>query len=199
MQKLVDRIREEGKDLGDGILKVDGFLNHQIDSKLIMDVGREFMRRFQKIGIKNVSKVITAEVSGIGPGLATAAQFEVPLIYARKSQPLTMPGSVYRTTAPSHTKGEATTLLISPEYLSANDRVLIVDDFLASGKTLEAMMGLINQSGARCLGIGCVIEKSFEDGRERLASFQVPTVTLAVVESMNQDSMKVREGSNQGD
>jgi len=196
MQELVKRIREEGEYLGDGILKVDGFLNHQIDPRLITNIGREFERRFQELGVDNVSKVITAEVSGIGPGLAAATQFGVPLIYARKSQPLTMPETVYRSTAPSHTKGDETELVISPEYLSSEDRVIIVDDFLATGRTLEAIMGLIEQCRAQCLGIGCVIEKSFEGGRERLSPYDVPIVTLAVVDSLDRDSIVVHSGTS---
>ena len=194
MKELVKRIRTDGENLGDGILKVDSFLNHQIDSQLIMNIGREFVCRFDQLGIKDVTKIITAEVSGIGPGFATATHFKVPVLYARKTRPVTMPDSVYRAETLSHTKGDMSELLISPEYLSSDDRVLIIDDFLATGKTLEAMLKLIDQCQAECLGIGCVIEKSFEGGRDRLDPLEIPIVTLSVVESMNGDSINVREG-----
>src|SRR5690554_1765752 len=136
MQELVERIQREGKNLGRGILKVDGFINHQLDPALTMAMGQTFAQRFAAAGVEGVTKVITAEVSGIAPALATASALGVPVVYARKTQPITMPSGVYKSQAPSHTKGGLVELIISPEYLHPHDRVLLIDDFLASGKTI---------------------------------------------------------------
>ncbi|MBW7886239.1 MAG: xanthine phosphoribosyltransferase, partial [Caldilineaceae bacterium] len=143
MQALIERIRLEGKNLGRGILKVDGFVNHQLDPGLTMEMGRAFARRFHDAGVTGITKIITAEVSGIAPALTTGIALGVPVIYARKSRPITMPSGYYRAEAPSHTKGGIVELIVSPEYLVPNDRVLLIDDFLATGKTIDALATLI--------------------------------------------------------
>lgn len=194
MQNLVERIEREGKNLGGGILKVDSFINHQLDPRLTLEMGRAFAERFGAAGVEGVTKIITAEVSGIAPALSTAIALDVPMIYARKKRPITMPDGFFRAQAPSHTKGGVVDLIVSPEYLEANDRVLLIDDFLASGKTIRALVDLIGECGATLCGIGCVIEKSFEGGRALLEPLGIPVVTLAVVESMEGDSLEVRAG-----
>jgi xanthine phosphoribosyltransferase len=185
VRALVERIRREGKDLGGGILKVDGFLNHQLDPELTRAMGMAFKERFVAQGIGRVDRVLTAEVSGIAPALTTGIAFGVPVVYARKRRPITMPDTVLETRAPSHTKGGVTRLIVSPEYLGHGDRVLIIDDFLATGRTLEALAGLVAASGAELCGIGCVIEKAFEGGRARLDHLGVPLITLAVITAMD--------------
>ena len=192
MKALVTKIREEGQYLGNGILKVDSFVNHQLDPNLTMAMGREFAQRFAEAGVNNVTKIVTAEVSGIAPALSTAAALNVPIIYARKSRPITMPADAYTSAAPSHTKGGIVKLSISPEYLSDEDRVLLIDDFLATGKTISALVEVIRQSKATLAGIGCIIEKSFEGGRATLASIGVPIVTLAVIDRMDEEGIEVR-------
>ncbi len=194
MQALVERIRSEGRNLGGGILKVDGFINHQLDPRLTRGMGEEFARRFAAAGVTGVTKVITAEVSGIAPALATGMVYDVPIVYARKSRPITMKEGYYRTEAPSHTKGGVVQLIISPEYLRPDDRVVLVDDFLASGKTIAALAALIAQCGATLCAIGCVVEKTFEGGRAALEHLNVPIVTLAVVERMENGDIEVRSG-----
>jgi len=187
MQELRDRIAHEGRNLGRGILKVDSFLNHQVDAGLMLAVGRELGKRF---ATARVTKVLTAEISGIAPALTTALALNVPVIYARKSKPVTMPDVVYRETAPSHTKGHMVELLVSPEVLHADDRVLIVDDFLATGQTIAALARLVQKSGATLMGIGAVIEKTFEGGRAVLvAQFNVPVETLVVITDMSDDQI----------
>ena len=193
MQALVDRIRREGRNLGRGILKVDGFVNHQLDPALTMEMGSEFARRFAAAGVTGVTKIITAEVSGIAPALTTGIVLGVPVIYARKSRPITMASGVYKSEAPSHTKGGIVELIVSPEYLQPNDRVILIDDFLASGKTIAALAELIGQCHATLCGIGCIIEKSFEGGRDLLTPLHVPIVSLAIIDSMEGDSIVVRE------
>lgn len=193
MKELVERIRAEGRNLGRGILKVDGFINHQLDPKLTMGMGEAFARRFAALGVTGITKIVTAEVSGIAPALATGVVLDAPVIYARKTRPITMPDGFYSAQAPSHTKGGVVELIVSPEYLLPSDRVLLIDDFLASGKTIAALADLIAQCGSTLCGIGCIVEKSFEGGRERLASLDAPIVTLAIVESMEGDEIVVRD------
>lgn len=193
MQALIDRIRAEGRNLGGGILKVDGFVNHQLDPALTMEMGHEFARRFAGAGVSGVSKVITAEVSGIAPALATGVALGVPVVYARKTRPITMKTGAYMAEAPSHTKGGIVQLIVSPEYLVPDDRVLLIDDFLASGQTIAALAQLIEQCQATLCGIGCIIEKSFEGGRELLSGFGVPIVALATIDSMDGAGIVVRE------
>lgn len=190
---LRERVEAEGRNLGGGILKIDGFLNHQLDPALTLAMGHAFRERFAAAGVAapgggGPDKIVTAEVSGIAPGLATAAAYGVPLVYARKKRPITMPATVYETQAPSHTKGGVTKLIVSPEYLSRGTRVLLIDDFLASGHTTEALAELVRVAGAELLGIGCVIEKAFEEGRARLAELGVPVVALTVIESMGDEA-----------
>ena len=193
MQKLVERIRAEGQHLGNGILKVDGFVNHRLEPDLTLEMGKAFVEHFYAEGVTGVTKIVTAEVSGIAPALATGIALGVPVVYARKTRPVTMADGVYEAHAPSHTKGGVTKLIISPEYLHKDDRVLLIDDFLASGKTLVALVDLIEQCGADLLGIGCVIEKSFEGGREALQEVGVPIVTLAVVTRLGGNTVEVQD------
>jgi xanthine phosphoribosyltransferase len=190
MEALVNRIRAEGTYIGNGIIKVDGFVNHQIDPTLTAAIGVEFARLFAAMDVGGITKVVTAEVSGIAPALSTAQALGVPMVYARKHRPITMPDGFYLAEAPSHTKGGIVQLMISPEYLSANDRVLLIDDFLATGLTIGAIVDLIRQSGATLCGIGCVIEKVFEGGRTYLGDLGVPVISLAKID-LDRDSFTV--------
>lgn len=195
MQTLVERIRAEGRNLGNGILKVDGFINHQLDPELTAEMGQQFAARFAAAGVDGVTKIVTAEVSGIAPALMTGIELGVPIIYARKKRPITMMDGGYTAEAPSHTKGGIVELIVSPEYLLPTDRVLLIDDFLASGKTIGALASVIAQCGATLCGIGCVVEKAFESGRDYLADWDVPIVTLATIESMEGDEIIVSDSS----
>lgn len=181
MQALKDRIRKDGKNLGNGILKVDNFINHQVDPQLMDTCGQEFARRFAQAG---ATRVLTAEISGIAPALMTALYLKLPVVYARKSKPVTMPDTVYLTVAPSHTKGRQIELIVSPEYLAEGERVLIIDDFLASGATIQGLVRLAQAAGSEIVGIGALIEKSFEGGRSALAHLNVQIESLACITSM---------------
>jgi xanthine phosphoribosyltransferase len=183
MKALRERIEAHGKNLGNGILKVDSFINHQVDAILMDECGKEFAHRFASVG---ATKVLTAEISGIAPALMTALHLGLPVVYARKTKPITMPDQVYLTVAPSHTKGRLTELIISPEYLANGERVLIIDDFLASGATINGLVRLAQTAGARLVGIGALIEKSFEGGRDVLAHLGVPIESLVCIRSMDQ-------------
>ena len=191
MQELSNIILKEGKNLGKGILKVDSFLNHQLYPRLTLQMGKAFAKKFEAIGIEGADKIVTAEVSGIAPALATAMALNIPLIYARKKRPITMPSKTYQSNAPSHTKGGFTDLFISPEYLLAGDKVILIDDFLATGQTIKALTEIIMQAKADLLSIGVVIEKSFESGRDFLAELNVPIVSLALIESMQEENIVI--------
>jgi xanthine phosphoribosyltransferase len=184
MKELQDRILRDGKNLGNGILKVDGFVNHQVDPQLMDACGREFARRFRPAG---ATKILTAEISGIAPALTTAFHLKLPVVYARKHKPITMPDQVFLTLSPSHTKGRTVELIISPEYLAGGERVVIIDDFLASGATILGLVRLANAAGAQIVGIGALIEKSFEGGREALSHLGVPIESLVCIRSMDGD------------
>lgn len=181
MQELKQRIMKEGQDLGNGILKVDAFINHQVDPVLMEACGRAFAELFKDV---NASRVLTAEISGIAPALMTARFLNLPVVYARKHKPITMPDTVYLTVAPSHTKGVLTELIISPEYLPAGERVLVIDDFLASGATIMGLVRLTQAAGAQLVGVGALIEKSFEGGREKLSDLNVPVHALVTISAM---------------
>ena len=143
--------------------------------------GAELARLFAPV---RAEKVLTAEISGISPALMTAKYLQVPVVYARKSKPVTMPNQVYLTVAPSHTKGIKVELIVSPEYLEKGERILIIDDFLASGQTIAGLVRLAQVAGSEVVGIGALIEKTFEGGRELLSSLHIPIHTLAVITSM---------------
>ena len=183
MDALKNRILAEGKNLGGGILKVDGFINHQVDPQLMDACGRELAARFRHI---NATKVLTAEISGIAPALTTALHLGVPVVYARKTKPITMPDQVYLTLAPSHTKGRTVELIVSPEYLGHGERVLIIDDFLATGHTILGLARLAQAAGATVVGIGAVIEKIFEGGRDVLKPLNIPVESLAIITDMSE-------------
>jgi len=182
MKLLQERILQEGKNLGSGILKVDGFINHQVDSVLMDACGQELARRFANVG---ATRVLTAEISGIAPALMTARYLNLPVVYARKNKPVTMPDKVYLTVAPSHTKGNMVQLIVSPEYLGKGEKVLIIDDFLASGATILGLVRLAEAAGAELVGIGTLVEKTFEGGRDLLASTGVQIEALAKITSMD--------------
>lgn len=190
MQALKERILREGKNLGNGILKVDGFINHQVDPVLMLECGKELARRFQHV---NATKVLTAEISGIAPALTTALQLGLPVVYARKHKPLTMPDQVYLTLSPSHTKGRMVELIVSPEYLAGGERVLIIDDFLATGATILGLARLAQTAGAVIVGVGALIEKTFEGGRQALAHLGVPIESLARIRQMEGDAILFEE------
>src|SRR5512134_1283417 len=182
VKELEDRILRDGKALGGGILKVDSFVNHQVDPLLMDACGREFARRFASVG---ATKILTAEISGIAPAVTTAIHLGLPVVYARKTKPITMPDQVYLTLAPSHTKGRTVELIVSPEYMANHERILIIDDFLASGQTILGLVRLAEASGSTVVGVGALIEKSFEGGRAALKALGVPIESLACITSMD--------------
>lgn len=192
MQLLKERILAEGQNLGNGILKIDSLLNHQMDPLLIKAMGEEIAARFRD---QHPTRVLTAEVSGIAPAMMTALALGVPVVYARKKKPITMAGPVFLETAPTHTKGgEEVLLLVSAEYLPPGERVLIVDDFLATGLTLHALARMVVASKSTIAGIAAVVEKTFEGGRALLESHYTARVeSLACISSMDNGAIVFAE------
>ncbi len=181
MQSLKERIQNEGQNLGNGILKVDGFINHQVDPVLMDQAGAAFAEHFADFG---ATRVLTAEISGIAPALMAGKHLHLPVVFARKNKPITMPDQVFLTLAPSHTKGRDVELIVSPEYLSKGEKVVIIDDFLASGATILGLVRLAQTAGAEVIGVGALIEKSFEGGRASLEALGIPTHSLVAISSM---------------
>jgi xanthine phosphoribosyltransferase len=192
MDALRERILCDGENLGRGILKVDSFINHQVDPALMLEAGRELAAHFANI---SATKVLTAEISGIAPALTTALALGVPLLYARKTKPVTMTDPVYVEAAPSHTKGVAVFLMCSPEFLTPDDRILIIDDFLASGQTINALVRMVQHADATLVGIGALIEKSFERGRTALEPLGVPLHALVTIDKMTDEELVFAESS----
>jgi xanthine phosphoribosyltransferase len=186
MELLIKRIKESGQNLGNGILKVDGFINHQVDPMLMDTCGEELARRFKDCG---ATRILTAEISGIGPALMTGKYMQLPVVYARKHKPITMPDQVFLTLAPSHTKGRMVELIVSPDYLKGGERILIIDDFLASGATIAGLVRLVEVAGAELVGIGALVEKLFEGGRAMLSRPGLQIESLACITNMDDDTI----------
>lgn len=182
MELLKDRIQKEGQVFPGNILKVDRFLNHQIDVELLTRVGKEFHRLFQDSG---VNKILTIEASGIGIGFAVAQAFHCPLVFAKKSKTKNIAGAVYTSRVASFTHGNTADVIVSSDFLQPDDCVLIVDDFLAVGNALEGLINIVCQSGAKLAGCGIVIEKGFQGGGDKLRSRGIRVESLAIVEDMD--------------
>lgn len=190
MSLLKTRILQEGRNLGGGILKVDSIINHQVDPLIMDECGKELADRFSASG---ATRILTAEISGIAPALMTARYLGIPVVYARKTRPITMPDTVYLTVAPSHTKGRNVELIVSPEYLKPLEKVLIIDDFLATGATIQGLVRLTQAAGAEVCGIGTLIEKTFEGGREALTYLNVPIVALVQITNMDDGRIEIAD------
>jgi len=181
MEQLKQQIRQHGIVLSEQVLKVDAFLNHQIDPLLMQQIGAEFARRFRDQGI---DKVLTVEASGIAPALMTALALGVPMIFARKQQSLTLSGKLLSARVYSFTKQVESTIAISAQHLAAGERVLIVDDFLAHGQAALGLAAIVRQAGASLAGIGIVIEKAFQPGRAQLEKLGCRIESLARIDSL---------------
>ena len=173
MQILKDRIRKDGKIKAGNVLKVDSFLNHQMDIKLFGEIGKEFKRRFADV---EVTKILTIEASGIGIACIVAQYFDVPVVFAKVE---------------SYTHGRVYDIIVSREFLGAGDKVLLIDDFLANGKALEGLAALVRDSGAELVGAGIVIEKGFQVGGDLLRSEGIRLESLAIVESMDEEAQTI--------
>lgn len=182
MQALKDRIRRDGKVLPGNIVKVDSFLNHQLDPLLMRDIGNEFHRLFAS---EPVTRILTIESSGIAPALAAGLAFGVPVVYAKKQISSNMSGSCFSSPVYSYTRKAMYQVSVSTEYLDKSDHVLIIDDFLATGNALKGLLEIIRQSGASLAGIGIVIEKTFQNGGRELRENGLPVVSLAKIRAIS--------------
>ena len=188
MQLLKDRIRKDGKIKEGNVLKVDSFLNHQMDVKLFQEIGKEFKRRFAD---EEITKILTIEASGIGIACVAAEVFDVPVVFAKKTQTKNIAGDVYTTKVESFTHGRVYDIIVSKEFLGKGDKVLLIDDFLANGKALEGLAELVTKSGAELVGAGVVIEKGFQVGGDIIRSKGIHLESLAIVESMDKKTGEV--------
>ena len=185
MELLKERIRRDGKVKGTDVLKVDSFLNHQMDVELFQEMGKEFKRRFAGC---EVNKILTIEASGIGIACVAAEYFHCPVIFAKKSQTKNIAGDVYTTKVQSFTHGKVYDVIVAKEFLGPGDKVLLIDDFLANGAALEGLARLVKDSGAELVGAGIVIEKAFQPGGDRLRAEGLRVESLARVKSMNEET-----------
>lgn len=181
MERLKKKILDEGTALSNSVLKVDSFLNHQIDPMLMKEIGETFAERYQEAGI---TKVVTLESSGIAPAVFAALALNVPLIFARKKKSLTLQNDLLTAEVYSFTKQEMSSISISSKFLSVKDHVLIIDDFLANGQAAEGLIKVVESSGATTAGIGIVIEKAFQDGGKRLRDKGYRVESLAMISEL---------------
>lgn len=183
MKLLEDRIRKDGKVRPGNILKVDSFLNHQMDIELFEELGKEFRRRFADC---EVNKILTIEASGIGIACITAQYFRVPVVFAKKSKTKNIAGDVFTAKVESFTHGREYEIIVSKDFLGPKDKVLIIDDFLANGNALMGLSKLVMDAGASLLGAGIVIEKGFQDGGKLLREKGLRIESLAIIDSMDE-------------
>lgn len=181
MDLLKQKIQSEGKVSSNQVLKVDSFLNHQIDPVLMVEIGKEFARRFQS---ERITKVLTIESSGIAPGLMAALELQVPVVFARKRKSLTLVNDLLTATVHSFTKNETNEISVSSKFIASDDRVLVIDDFLANGQAALGLAEIVNQAGAEVAGFGIVIEKSFQEGGQLLREKGYKVESLARISSL---------------
>ena len=187
---LEERIKKDGKALGKTVLKVDSFINHQVDSEFMDALGKDFAEHFKEYGI---TKVFTIESSGIAPALMTAKYLDVPMVILKKQTSKILNGKVYQTRVTSFTKGTSYELTLYQDYIDQNDKVLLIDDFLANGCALLGLIDIVKKSGATLEGAGIVIEKGFQNGGQKIRDMGVRLESLAIVDSMTDDSLTFRE------
>ena len=185
MELLKERIRRDGKVKGTDVLKVDSFLNHQMDVELFAEIGKEFKRRFAGC---EINKILTIEASGIGIACVVAQYFHCPVIFAKKTQTKNIAGEVYTSKVESFTHGRVYDIIVAKEFLGPGDKVLLIDDFLANGAALEGLAQLVKDCGAELVGGGIVIEKAFQPGGDRLRAKGLRIEALARVQSMNEET-----------
>ena len=188
MKQLKERILNDGKCFPGGILKVDNFINHQMDPVLMREMAKELVKRFSN---HQINKVITIEASGIAPAIMVGALLDVPVLFAKKKVPSTMENMLV-TEVFSFTKGRSYTVCVSGDYLSKNDKVLFIDDFLANGNAAIGIIDLINQAGASLEGMGFLIEKGFQTGGDELRSRGIHVESLAIIDSLDNCTIKLR-------
>ncbi len=185
MKLLEERIQRDGVVKEGNVLKVDSFLNHQMDIAFLEEIGKEFKRRFEG---EKITKILTIEASGIGIACITARYFQVPVLFAKKTQTKNIAGEVYTSKVESFTHGKVYDIIVSRQFLDSGDRVLIIDDFLANGKALMGLFDIVTQAGASLAGAGIVIEKGFQPGGQMIRDMGIRLESLAIIESMDEQT-----------
>ena len=190
MLTLQQKILREGTVLEGNVLKVGSFLNQQLDVDFLVEMGREIDRIYKNDG---VTKLLTVEASGIAVAVAAGTVMHLPVVFAKKNKSSNISGDVYRANVHSYTHNKDYDIVVSREYLNADDKIVIIDDFLANGKALEGLIDIINQSGAKVVGATCAIEKGFQGGGDRLRAQGIRVESLAVIDEMSTNGIKFRE------
>ena len=190
MQQLKERILREGRVLPGNIIKVDGFLNHRVDTALMRDLADEFAKYFD---VKNITMVLTAEASGIALATICAERYGVPMVFAKKAKSDNIEGGLYQSDIFSYTYKKKVTLLVSQDWITKDDRVLIIDDFMAKGYAMQGLIDLVNAAGATLEGIGVAVEKGFQGGGDKFRASGVPYKALAVIEQADENGILFRE------
>ena len=190
MNVLQERIKKEGKVLPGNIIKVDGFLNHRVDVKLMREMAKEFGRLFDLTGI---TAVLTVEASGIALATICAEEFGVPMIFAKKAKSDNIEGGLFKSEIMSYTYKKKVTLIVSAEWLHPGDRILIIDDFMARGEAMRGLVAIIEQAGAELVGIGIAVEKGFQGGGDALRARGIDLYSLAIIEEATPDGIRFRE------
>lgn len=189
MEALKQRIRQEGKILPGSIVKVDSFLNHQVDSRFLGELAEEFSRRFDT---SRVTKILTAEASGIPLAVICSYCYGIPMVFAKKAKSDNIEGGLYRSEVFSYTYKKKVTLICSQDRITADDRVLIVDDFMANGEAMRGLIDIVNQSGAELVGIGVAVEKGFQHGGDKLRAEGYPLQSLAIIDCADENGFVFR-------
>ena len=192
MEQLKERIRREGKVLPGNIIKIDGFLNHRVDTKLLGDIADEFAKYFD---VNNITMVLTAEASGIALATICAQRYGVPMVFAKKAKSDNIEGGLYQSDIFSYTYKKKVTLLVSQDWITKDDRVLIIDDFMAKGYARRGLIDIVNKAGATLAGIGVAVEKGFQDGGDSLRREGYPIKSLAIIDSVDDGVIRFREDS----
>ena len=190
MQQLKERILREGRVLPGNIIKVDGFLNHRVDTALMRDLADEFAKYFD---VKNITMVLTAEASGIALATICAERYGVPMVFAKKAKSDKIEGGLYQSDIYCYTYKKKVTLLVCKEWLSSDDKVLIIDDFMANGEAMRGLCDIVTAAGATLMGIGCAVEKGFQGGGDRLRAAGVNLKSLAIIESAEPGNIVFRD------
>ena len=194
MKLLEDRIRKDGHVAPGGVLKVDSFLNHQIDIALYNEIGKEFKRLFSDV---KVDKILTIEASGIGLACVTAQYFDVPVVFAKKAKSKNIEGSVFSAPVHSFTHGKTYDVMVSVKFLHPEENVLIIDDFLANGEALRGLCEIVSSAGAELVGMGVAVEKGFQPGGKKLRDAGIPLYSLAIIEKADGNGIVFRDGQEE--
>ena len=190
MEALEQRIRQEGRILPGSIIKVDGFLNHRIDTHFLGELADEFARLFD---VTRATKILTAEASGIALAAICSYKYGIPMVFAKKAKSDNIEGGLYQSEIFSYTYKKKVTLIVAKEWISSNDKVLIIDDFMANGEAMRGLIDIVNGAGAELVGIGCAVEKGFQGGGDRLRAAGMNLKSLAIVESAEPGNIVFRE------